>query len=187
MPALDIPGGTVEYRLIPGDPERTTMVFLHEGLGCTAMWARFLDTVARLTSHPALVYSRLGYGGSDPMPTPRQTSYLAEEATSALPTVLNELGIHAPILIGHSDGASIALLHAASQRVEGVVAIAPHVFVEPETRAGVAAAAARFETGDLAARLSLFHQDPHSVFRSWANTWLSEEFAAWNIEARLSW
>lgn len=186
MGYLTVPGGAVEYRLIPADSGREPLVFLHEGLGCAAAWGRFPDRVARATGRPALVYSRHGYGHSAPLPALRGPDYLHHEARKVLPELLRRLSQHRPLLVGHSDGASIALLHAATYPVAAVVAIAPHVFVEPLTRRGITAAAARFRDGDLARRLARLHDDPHATFWSWAQVWLSPAFTDWNIEAELA-
>lgn len=185
MPQLDLPGGAIEYRLIDGHPTREPLVFLHEGLGCAATWSGFPDIIAAATGRRGLVHSRHGYGASAPMPVPRSMAYLHDEADHVLPALLDRLALRNPILVGHSDGASIALLYAARQPTAGVVAIAPHVFVEPETLAGIDDATARYTNGDLAARLAMFHDDAATVFRSWADTWRSPAFAEWNIEDRL--
>ena len=185
MLRLDLPGGEVECRLIDGDPDREPLMFLHEGLGCAAMWSRFPDMVAKETGRSALVYSRHGHGGSAPSTTARSTSYLHDEADHVLPEVLARLSLRRPVLIGHSDGASIALLAAGRLPAAAVVAIAPHVFVEPETLGGIAKACCRFRSGGLAEKLAVFHDDSDTVFRSWSEVWLSPQFADWNIEDRL--
>jgi pimeloyl-ACP methyl ester carboxylesterase len=185
MRHLRLPGGDVEYRLIAGDPAREPLVFLHEDLGCVATWRRFPDRVAGETGRRALVYSRHGHGGSAPPVGPRSVRYLHEEADRVLPELLHRLELRRPILVGHSAGASIALLATARMPVGAVVAIAPHVFVEPTTLRGVTEAVAEFERGSLAARLALFHDRPDALFHSWADVWLSTDFAAWNIEGVL--
>lgn len=178
--------GALEYRWIDGtDPARAPLVFLHEGLGCAAMWLRFPEQLARATGRSALVYSRHGYGASAPLTAPRDAGYLHEEADRVLPELLDRLGVERPLLVGHSDGASIALLYAGAQTAAGVVAMAPHVIVEPETLAGVAAAEVEFAAGGLADRLAWYHDDPETVFRSWAGVWRSPEFAGWNALDRL--
>lgn len=185
MPYLDLPDGIIEYRIIDGDTTREPLVFLHEGLGCIAMWSRFPDLVAHATGRAAAVYSRYGYGGSAPLSAPRSANYLHEEADRVLPELLDRLSVQRPILIGHSDGASIALLYASARPTAGLVAIAPHVFVEPETLRGISAAKSQFSGGELARRLARFHNHPDTVFHSWADVWLSPEFAHWNIEYSL--
>jgi pimeloyl-ACP methyl ester carboxylesterase len=129
---VEVCGRRIEVRAIEGDPARPTLVFLHEGLGSVAMWRGFPARVAEVTGCPAVVYSRYGYGGSDLLAAPFGVDYMHREADEALPELLAKLGIAQSILIGHSDGASIALIYAGSHdgAVRGLVALAPHVFVE---------------------------------------------------------
>ena len=186
-------GHRLEYKLLgagaararhasSGDP---VLVFLHEGLGSVALWKSFPDRVAEAAGCAALVYSRCGYGRSDRLTEPRGVDYMHREALETLPQVLEALAIERPILIGHSDGASIAFLHAAAHPARAVVAMAPHVFVEDITVESIAQAKVAFETTDLAARLRRYHDDPVSTFCGWNDIWLSPEFRAWNIEAFL--
>ncbi len=164
------------------------LVFLHEGLGSVALWKRFPDTVAEATGCSALVYSRYGYGKSDPLTEPRRVDYMHREALEVLPELLDALSVRNPILIGHSDGASIALIHAGAgtRDVAGVVAMAPHVFVEDVSITSIAAAKVAFETTDLPAKLGRYHDDVTSTFRGWNDIWLHPDFRAWNIEAYLA-
>lgn len=179
-------GHRLEYRRIPGDAAKPVLVFLHEGLGSTALWKDFPDAVAAATGSPALVYSRHGYGRSDPLQGPRAVDYMHREALEVLPQVLGALGITAPVLVGHSDGASIALIHAgAGHAVRGVAAMAPHVFVEELTVASIAEAAAAWQTTDLPRRLGRYHDHVESAFRGWNHIWLHPDFRAWNIEPYL--
>ncbi|WP_158889182.1 alpha/beta fold hydrolase [Amycolatopsis anabasis] len=180
--SIELRNGPIEYRWIDGDPALPPLVFLHEGLGCVALWSRFPEWAARATGRAALVYSRYGYGSSAPAKAPRPVGYLHEEADRVLPELLTASRIDRPVLIGHSDGASIALLHAASHPVSAVVALAPHVFVEPETLAGITAATDAYRAGSLARRLARYHDDPDGTFWSWAEVWLSPEFRDWNLE-----
>lgn len=182
---LALRDGPIEYRRVEGDPELAPVVFLHEGLGCVATWGRFPDDVGRASGRTVVAFSRHGYGGSGPARLPRSVHYLHDEASGPLPQLLDCLGLEAPVLVGHSDGASIALIHAASRPVSGLVLLAPHVFVEPETLAGLRAAVARYRRGDLAGRLAQFHADPAATFRGWSEVWLRPEFREWNIEALL--
>jgi len=163
---------------------RPTLVFLHEGLGSVALWKQFPRQVAQAAGCPALVYSRYGYGKSDKMTQAREVDYMHREALDVLPEVLDQLGIDAPILIGHSDGASIALIHAGAGKrpVRGVVAMAPHVFVEEITVRSIAEARITFENSDLAERLGRFHDDAVLTFRGWNDIWLHPDFRRWNIE-----
>jgi pimeloyl-ACP methyl ester carboxylesterase len=170
--------------LHPGATERPTLVFLHEGLGSVALWKGFPDLVVEATGCPAVVYSRYGYGESEALAAPRRVDYMHREALQVLPDLLAQLGIANPILIGHSDGASIALIHAGAGKwaVRGLVAIAPHVFVEDISIAAIAQAKAAFETTGLPAKLGRFHRDVVSAFRGWNDIWLHPDFRAWNIE-----
>jgi pimeloyl-ACP methyl ester carboxylesterase len=182
-----VSGGPVECELAPGDPDRRPLVFLHEGLGSIDLWRGLPRDVAASTDHPStLVYARHGYGASGAAIMPRPTNYMHREAEVVLPEVLGSFGLERPILIGHSDGASIALLYAASgAAVAGLVCIAPHVFVEPESIAGIEAARDSFDQSDMAERMARYHADPVATFRGWNDVWLSDDFRTWNIESVL--
>ena len=161
-----------------------TIVFLHEGLGSIAQWRHFPDTLARAAGCNALVYERWGHGGSDPLSGPRKADFMEREAHATLPEVLDAFGLEKAILFGHSDGGSIALLFAARypERTLGVMTEAAHVFVEEASLAGVRAAVERFDTSDMEKRLGLYHGDnTRSMFRGWANIWLSADFRDWSI------
>jgi pimeloyl-ACP methyl ester carboxylesterase len=161
-----------------------TIVFLHEGLGSLAMWKEFPERAARATGCRALVYSRYGYGKSDPLQSPRNPRFMHEEATIVLPELLDALEVDSPILFGHSDGGSIALLHAAltSRALTALIVMAPHVMVEDLSIASIAEAKAAYESTDLRARLARYHDDPDSAFRGWNDIWLHPDFRDWNIE-----
>ncbi len=163
------------------------IVFLHEGLGSVAMWRGFPQRVADATGCEAIVYSRIGYGRSDPIRDKRTVRYMHDEALHALPLLLDALDVHAPILFGHSDGASIALIHAGGTRrdVAALILMAPHVLVEDVSVASIAQAKVAYETTDLRARLGKYHADVDSAFRGWNDIWLDPEFRAWNIEEYL--
>jgi len=168
-----------------------TLVFLHEGLGGVSAWRDFPARVAAATGMGALVYSRLGYGGSDPAPLPRPLSYMHDEALAALPEVLDVAGIRECVLFGHSDGGSIALVFAGSglpqsKRVLSLVLEAPHVFVEDVSVTSIAAARVAYETGDLRSRLARHHgANVDGAFRGWNDAWLDPAFRRWNIEEYL--
>ena len=166
---------------------RGTLVFLHEGLGSVSLWKDFPERVARRTGCPALVYSRYGYGKSERLQRPHAVDYMHREALNTLPEVLAALSISDPILIGHSDGASIALIYAGAQRgpLRGLVLMAPHVFVEDVTVGSIADAKVTFETTDLRRRLGRYHDDVATTFYGWNDIWLRPEFRDWNIEASL--
>ena len=188
MPFLDIAAHRIEYeRIDAGGNDRPTLVFLHEGLGSIGMWRDFPGRVAHDTRCDAVVYSRYGYGNSDPLTGSRAVRYMHDEADIALPQLLDRLAISRPILIGHSDGGSIALIHAgsASSNVLGVVTLAAHVLVEDISVSSIAAAKAAYETTDLHARLARYHADVDSAFWGWNRIWLDPAFRDWNIEEYL--
>ena len=165
-----------------------TLVFLHEGLGSIAQWRDFPAALVAATGLPGLVYERWGFGGSEPLVLPRPRDYLHREAEQALPEVLAACGIERPVLIGHSDGGSIALLFAAAfpERPAACITEAAHVFVEEVTLAGIREAAALWETTDLKDRLARYHGDrTESVFRGWTETWLRPDFRDWDMTDRL--
>ena len=187
---LSVEGQSLEYRWLgPGPIDAPTLVFLHEGLGCVAMWRDFPARLAAATGCGALIYSRAGYGGSDPVALPRTPSYLTIEAHEVLPRVLAASGVADAILVGHSDGATIALLYAAAITdgpVRGAAILAPHVFVEEVTLAGIREAKLAFEEGDLRPRLARFHGgNVDGAFYGWCDTWLNPAFRDWNVEAAL--
>ncbi|HLS69660.1 MAG TPA: alpha/beta hydrolase [Kiloniellales bacterium] len=182
---ITIGGHRLEYRILPGgDDDAPMVVLLHEGLGSISLWRDFPQKLAAATGCPLLVWSRHGYGRSDPLTGPRKVDYLHEEALLALPELLEKLAIARPLLVGHSDGATIALLFAALAEcpVEGVVAIAPHVFVEEISLEGIRQAGEAFRGGKLAEALARHHRDATSTFAGWHDTWLREDFRDWNIE-----
>ncbi len=168
--------------------EEPWLVFLHEGLGCTAMWHDFPHRLALATGKPALIYDRQGYGRSGPRRRPSGVDYLQQEAETALPALLDHFGIETAILIGHSDGGTIALLFASRfrQRAAGVIAEAAHVFVEPATLKGIRATVAAFAQGGLEDQLSRYHGSrTRAMFYNWSDVWLSSGFRNWNIEGCL--
>ena len=178
-------GHNLEYRLIPAPQvNRPTLVFLHEGLGSVAMWRDFPAKVANATGCRTLVYSRYGYGESDLLTESFGVRYMHDEALVALPELLDTLGIDRPVLVGHSDGGSIALIHAggAGRDVAGLILMAPHVFVEDISIASIAQAKVAFETTDLGQKLGKYHRDPAKTFWGWNDIWLHPDFRAWNIE-----
>lgn len=169
-----------------GPPAGTapTLVFLHEGLGSVAGWREFPQRLAAATGCGALVYSRIGYGGSDPLPGPMTPRFMHDEALVTLPALLERTGVKAPILVGHSDGGSIALIFAGSgARVRGVIVEAPHLFVEPESVTSIAKL--RERVADPAARARFAGQhgaNTDALLAAWTAVWLSPEFRGWNIE-----
>jgi pimeloyl-ACP methyl ester carboxylesterase len=182
---IELDGRRLEYEEIAGDASGAALVFLHEGLGSVGLWEDFPARVAAATGSRALVYSRLGNGASDPPPVPRTPALMHEEAREVLPRLLEAWGVHEPLLIGHSDGASIALIHAAEHPVSGVVCIAPHVFVEEKCLAEIRRAKVRYEQEGRRQRMASHHRDPDAAFYGWNDVWLNPEFASWNIEELL--
>jgi pimeloyl-ACP methyl ester carboxylesterase len=163
-------------------------VLLHEGLGSVALWRDFPAAVEAATGLPVLVYSRWGYGKSDPIPQgPRPVDYMTPEGREVLPELLTKLGVARPILLGHSDGGSIALIHAGSGAAPhplGVITMAAHVFVETVSTISIAKARVAYEESDLRQKLARFHADVDGAFYSWNCTWLLPDFIrGFNIEA----
>jgi pimeloyl-ACP methyl ester carboxylesterase len=178
----------IEYRGVGSRSSRLpAVVFLHEGLGSVAMWKDFPERFCAAHGFTGLVFSRYGYGRSTPKPPGERWApdFMHRHAFEVLPAFLAALGIERPWLFGHSDGASIALLHAARFPVAGVVAVAPHIFVEAVSVASIAAARSAYAETDLRERLARYHDDPDSAFRGWNDVWLDPAFRDWNIEAEL--
>ncbi len=172
-----------------GDASSTlpTVVFLHEGLGSVAMWKDFPDRLCSAHGLRGLVYSRYGYGRSSPKPPDERWTpdFMHAQAHEVLPELLRQLRIECPWLFGHSDGGSIALLHAAKFDVAGVIVVAPHLFVEDVSIASIERARTAYETTDLRARLARHHDDPDSAFRGWNDAWLDPAFRDWNVAAEI--
>lgn len=168
----------------PGPEAAPTLVLLHEGLGCVATWREFPGRLAAATGCGALVYSRAGYGGSEAIALPRPLDYMEREARTVLPAVLAATGVRENVLVGHSDGATIALVAAGSGvRTAGVIAEAPHVFCEAESVTSVARAKDAFMAGDLRVRLGRYHgANVDAAFWGWAGAWSDPGFRGWNVE-----
>jgi pimeloyl-ACP methyl ester carboxylesterase len=175
----------------PAPGEAPTIVLLHEGLGSVSAWRDFPARLSAATGMGALVYSRWGYGKSDPVSLPRPLSYMHDEALSSLPEVLDAAGVRSCVLFGHSDGGSIAIVFAGSglpqvERVRGLVLEAPHVFVEDVSVKSIADAREAYRATDLRARLERHHgTNVDGAFRGWNDAWLDPGFRAWNIETYL--
>jgi pimeloyl-ACP methyl ester carboxylesterase len=187
---VEVDGASLETVLVPAEPvcaECPALVFLHEGLGSIDLWRGFPDAVRRRAGGPAtLVYSRAGHGRSGAARLPRPVTYMHHEADVVLPGLLAACRIARPVLVGHSDGASIALLYAGAGRpVAGLVLLAPHVFVEDVTVESIAAARDAYAATDLRQLMARYHDDVDAAFRGWNDVWLSPEFRSWNIEDRL--
>lgn len=186
---LETANARLEYQSV--QPEASTgpmLVLLHEGLGSLELWKDFPVQLAEACSAPVLVYSRQGYGHSSPVPLPRPLDHLGVDGPDELGRVLDGLGLEQVVLVGHSDGASIALAYAARQdpRVLGVVVLAPHVDVEQVCVEGVQRTVKAYARGDLRERLHAYHGDNlEGAFRGWSETWLNPAFAAWNLYPEL--
>ncbi len=165
---------------------RRSLVFLHEGLGSISHWKDFPARVAEASGCPITIYSRYGSGNSDLLTEARAVTYMHDEALHTLPDLLAQLRIENPILVGHSDGASIALIYAAvHDRVRGLVLLAPHVFVEELSVASIAEAKVKFQTTNLPEKLARHHRDADRTFWGWNDIWLHPDFRRWNIEEYL--
>ncbi|MBN9508763.1 MAG: alpha/beta fold hydrolase [Alphaproteobacteria bacterium] len=170
----------------PAPDAAPTLVLLHEGLGSVALWRSFPASLAAATGFGVFAWSRAGYGKSDSVPPPRPVRYMHDEA-ALLGAVLDAAGIGACVLVGHSDGASIAAIYAGTERdarVRGLALLAPHFFVEDVTIAGIEDARERYRSTDLRGRLARYHADVDATFWGWNGAWLNPEFRAWNIEAQ---
>jgi len=189
MPQISAAGHRLECAWVEGGragAASPTLVFLHEGLGSIRQWRDFPAQVARATGCRALVYDRYGYGNSEVLGEARVgVEFMHDGALNELPELLENLNIDNPVLIGHSDGASIALIHAGTYRVRGVAAMAPHVFVEEHGLKSIRSIHDTFETAGLAERLGKYHRNPRKTFHLWADAWLDPEFRKWNIEEYL--
>ncbi len=175
----------LEYCMIGPRPDAApTLVLLHEGLGCVGLWGDFPDKLQKASGCGVFVYSRAGYGQSSPVELPRPLSYMHDEARDTLPKLLDEIGFRRGLLIGHSDGASIAAIYAGTyqdHRVGGLVLIAPHFFTEDEGLASIVEARKAYEIGDLRPRLAKWHADADNAFRGWNGAWLDPDFRKWDI------
>ena len=180
----------LEYVRLPSAHPRSDappIVFLHEGLGSIAMWRDFPQQVADATGCEAIVYSRYGFGRSTPLDAPRDVEYMHREALHALPELLDKLAVDRYILFGHSDGGSIALIHAGGQprSPEGIIVVAPHVMVEDITLSGIRDAVGIWQQTDMPKKLARYHLDAERTFRGWYEIWLDPAFRDWNIESYL--
>ena len=162
-------------------------MFLHEGLGSVALWRDFPDRVCARTGRRGLIYSRYGNGFSDVLEDPRNVQYMHAEALEVLPELLEAFGLSRPILFGHSDGASIAIIYAAAHpsSVSGLILEAPHVFVEPLSVQSISEIGETYELGKLRERMARYHKDADRTFFGWNDIWLSQEFRDWDITSYL--
>lgn len=183
---VEAAGAALEVSLYVGDAQAPTIVLLHEGLGSVAMWREFPGRVATATGCSVMVYSRRGYGRSAPRAASYGVDFMHDEALEVLPELLRSLAIENPILFGHSDGGSIALIHAAAHSVAGVIVMAPHIFVEAMGVNSIAELRETVGGTDFLTRLGRFHDDPEHAFRGWNDIWLAPEFRAWDIRAEVA-
>lgn len=195
MPGLDwsakpdaplvVDGVALDYACYGPPPDAApTVVLLHEGLGCAALWRDFPRRLAERTGLGVFVYSRQGYGQSDPVTLPRPLDFMTREAKDALPPLLDAIGFRRGILFGHSDGATIAAIHAGSvadPRVRGLILMAPHFFTESVGLAEIERARETFRSTDLRQKMAKYHRDPDGAFRGWNDVWLDPGFRAWNV------
>lgn len=183
LPTIEVPGGRVEYDDAPGaDPP---LLLLHEGLGSVGLWRGLHHELAKATGRRAVAFSRHGHGFSDPPPAKRDPGFLHHEAAVVVPAVCAALGLDRPVVIGHSDGASIGLLFAAAADPTALVVIAPHIFAEQTGLAGVAAAGEAFERGGLRAKMARHHRDPDVTFHNWYDVWTDDEFRHFDLRPQL--
>ena len=178
-----VDGLTVEVSDLAGDRGRRALVLLHEGLGSVGLWRGFPQALHEATGRRVLAFSRFGHGRSDPPWAPRTPAFFHEEALDVLPALLSELDAPEPLLVGHSDGGSIALIHAGHHRVTGIALMAPHVIVEDITIAAIRDARAAFDAGPLRERMARHHDDPDAAFNGWCDVWLDPAFRDWSLEA----
>jgi pimeloyl-ACP methyl ester carboxylesterase len=187
---LRIGSAELEYRMIGPLPyEAPTLMMLHEGLGSVGQWSDFPDRLATATNTGVFVYSRAGYGQSSPIPLPRPLTYMHDEALDVLPKLLDAIGFRRGMLIGHSDGASIATIYVGGvqdHRIRGVSLIAPHFVVEDVSIASIAAAKQAYESTDLRDKLARWHGHVDVAFRGWNEAWLDPQFRKWDISESLA-
>ncbi len=179
---LELDGAALEVLDLPGIRDRPALVLLHEGLGSAGLWRDFPRLLSETSGRRVIAFSRFGHGRSAPPPRPRTSTFFHDEALVVLPAVLAQLDAGEPVLVGHSDGASIALIHAAHHRVSALVLIAPHVFVEEVTVTAIRQTREEYRTGGLRERMARHHDDPDAAFGGWCEVWLDPGFRAWNLE-----
>jgi pimeloyl-ACP methyl ester carboxylesterase len=184
LPRVEIDGAAYEYEDVPGTG--APLLFLHEGLGSVGLWRGFHRRVAEATGRRAVAYSRLGHGFSDLPPAGRTVRFMHEEAATVVPALVDALDLGEPVLVGHSDGGSIALLAAAALPVSGLVVLAPHVIVEEIGLRAIEEARHVFQCGDLARRMARHHRDAEVCFRNWNDVWLDPAFRDWDLRPELA-
>src|SRR6185437_13343936 len=187
---LRIGESDLEYRMIgPAPDQAPTLVMLHEGLGCAALWGDFPDRLQAATGLGVFVYSRAGYGASSPVTLPRPIDYMHREALDVLPKLLAQIGFRRGILVGHSDGASIAAIYAGGvqdHRIRAIALIAPHFIVEDISVKAIAEIKTAYETTSLREKLGRWHKDVDNAFYGWNGAWLDPKFRSWDIAEYLA-
>jgi pimeloyl-ACP methyl ester carboxylesterase len=187
---LDLPPLRLEYRFIgPRPGEAPTLVLLHEGLGSVGMWGDFPDKLAAATGSGVFAYSRVGYGHSTPAKLPRALDFMHVEAREILPRVLDAIGFRVGLLVGHSDGGSIAAIYGGSvqdHRVRGLVLMAPHFIVEDVTIKAITEIRRAYDTTDVRARFQRWHADADATVRGWTDVWLNNDFSGWDLREDLA-
>lgn len=187
---LSIDGASLEYKwLAPASADAPTIVMLHEGLGSVGLWGDFPEKLQRATGAGIFLYSRAGYGQSSPVKLPRPLDYMQREALEVLPKILDAISFKRGLLLGHSDGASIAAIYAGSHqdhRLQGVALIAPHFIVEDVSVTSIAEIKTAFETTDLKQKLARWHKDVDNAFYGWNGAWLDPNFRDWDISEYLA-
>ncbi|UPK36237.1 alpha/beta hydrolase [Bradyrhizobium sp. 186] len=187
---LNIGNASLEYKwLAPQSADTPTIVMLHEGLGSVGLWGDFPEKLQQATGAGVFVYSRAGYGQSSPVSLPRPLDYMQREALDVLPKLLDAIGFKRGLLLGHSDGASIAAIYAGAHqdhRLHGLVLMAPHFIVEDISVKSIAAIKTTYETTDLKAKLGRWHKDVDNAFYGWNRAWLDPKFRDWDISEYLA-
>jgi pimeloyl-ACP methyl ester carboxylesterase len=187
---LRIDDSDLEYRMIgPAPDQAPTIVLLHEGLGSAGLWGDFPEKLQAATNTCVFAYSRAGYGASSPVKLPRPLDYMHIEALDVLPKLLDAIGFQRGMLLGHSDGASIAAIYAGSHqdhRVQGIALMAPHFIVEDISVASIADIKRAYETSELKAKLTRWHRDVDNAFYGWNGAWLDPKFRDWDISEYLA-
>jgi pimeloyl-ACP methyl ester carboxylesterase len=180
---VSVGGRRIEVVELAGPAGEAPLVLLHEGLGSARLWRSFPTDLHAATGRRVIAFSRHGHGRSEPPPEPRTPAFFHAEALQVLPDLLSRLEAESPVLVGHSDGGSIALIHAGRHPVTGLVLMAPHVIVEAVTVAEIGETRRRYEDGDLRDRMARHHDDVDAAFWGWCDVWLDPEFRAWSLEA----
>jgi pimeloyl-ACP methyl ester carboxylesterase len=181
--ALSVAGRRLEVLDVPGDDGRAPIVLLHEGLGSVGLWRGLPGLLAAATGRRVIAFSRFGHGRSEPPAAPRTEAFFHQEALEVLPAVLSTLHAERPLLVGHSDGGSIALIAGGVLPVTGIVVLAAHVFVEQLTVTEIARVRVAFVDGELRERMSRHHDNPDAAFWGWCDVWLDPAFRAWSLDA----